>query len=297
MTAFSETDDPVSVVVPAYDAEPFIGDCLESILSQTSPVSEILVVDDGSTDRTSEIVSGFGGPVRLIRQENAGVSAARNRGLEEATGPLIAFCDADDLWLPGKLRIQTELLAGEPGASAAFSGVLEVDERLDPSGPIPCPPLHEITVLDLLWHRTGEIPPQIPSTLLARKEKLDAAGGWDPDLSDAADWDLAVRLRRLGRFVGTCEPLVRYRVHSASMSSKTRLRAADAKRLFEKILAASPPGDLSEIRAAWGGNVVVLAASLARGEGAASALPWFLTEFARNPWWVGRALISRINKE
>jgi glycosyltransferase involved in cell wall biosynthesis len=284
----------VSVVVPAYNAGPFIRQCVKSILQQSHPPAEILVVDDGSTDQTAGIVSKFADPVHLLRQDNRGVSSARNRGLWEATGSLVAFCDADDVWLPRKLQMQAEALAAHPDASAAFSGATKVDADLQPVGVIPCPALDEVTFGDLLRHERGRVPPQIPSTLLARKELLDRAGEWDPQLSDAADWDMALRLRRLGPFVGPRDSLIWYRVHPGGMSSKARLRASDAKRLFQKLVTSAVPEDLAEIRAAWGRNAVVMAASLAKTEGFPVAAAWLLGEFRRNPWPVGKACISRM---
>ena len=92
-----------SAVIPAHDAEPFIGRALRSALAQDGVSLEVIVVDDGSTDRTAELAAAWDGPVRVIGQANAGVAAARNRGIREARGELIAFLDADDEWLPGHL--------------------------------------------------------------------------------------------------------------------------------------------------------------------------------------------------
>jgi len=294
MAPSSGGPDVVTVVVPAYNAERFIEACLRSILSQTHTVAEVLVVNDGSTDSTEEIAAGIGEPVRVLTQENAGVSVARNLGLREASAPFVAFCDADDLWSPEKLERQMAVLASHPSASAAFSGAMEVDDALETLGVIPCPSLPDISISDLLFHRRGEIPPQISSTLVARKGRLEKAGGWDPDLSDAADWDMALRLRRLGPFVGPCDPLIKYRVHPGSMSAGTRLRAVDARRLFAKHLAAAAPEDRPEIRAAWGRNTLVLAASLARSEGFPAAAGWLSREVIMDPWPVGKALIGRL---
>jgi len=104
----------LSVVIPAYNNERWIGRAIDSVLSQSQPADEILVVDDGSTDRTAEMAADCGGPVRLIRQPNGGASAARNAGIEAASGNWIAFLDADDQWLPDKLRLQVEHLRAHP---------------------------------------------------------------------------------------------------------------------------------------------------------------------------------------
>ncbi|MGI8668594.1 MAG: glycosyltransferase family 2 protein, partial [Aridibacter sp.] len=100
----------VSVIIPAYNAEQFISQTIESVLGQTLKDFEIVVVDDGSTDETAGIAESYGAPVRCIRKTNGGVSRARNTGIEHAVGKYIAFLDADDLWEPTKLEKQVALL-------------------------------------------------------------------------------------------------------------------------------------------------------------------------------------------
>ena len=100
----------ISVVIPAYNAAAWIRRAVNSVLSQTRPADEIIVVDDGSTDGTGDIVRMYDGRVRLLQQANAGAAAARNTGILAATGDWIAFLDADDEWLPQKLQRQTEYL-------------------------------------------------------------------------------------------------------------------------------------------------------------------------------------------
>ncbi|MCF7954853.1 MAG: glycosyltransferase family 2 protein [Phycisphaerae bacterium] len=104
------TEYSVSVVIPAYNAEKFIGRTIESVLAQTRPADEIIVVDDGSGDKTAEAVKTFGDKVRYIRQQNAGASAARNTGIQAAEYEWIAFLDADDEWQKNKLELQMSLL-------------------------------------------------------------------------------------------------------------------------------------------------------------------------------------------
>ncbi len=104
----------ISVVIPAYNAGKYVGRAIDSVLAQNRAADEIIVVDDGSTDDTAEVVGGYGERVRLIRQANAGASAARNAGIEAASGEWIAFLDADDEWLPKKLAIQCKHLERNP---------------------------------------------------------------------------------------------------------------------------------------------------------------------------------------
>lgn len=105
----------VSVVVPAYNAAGFIRRAVESALRQSLPPTEIVVIDDGSADATAELARSYGPPVRCVIQANAGSSAARNRGIEEARCEWVGFLDADDEWFPSKLGRQAEILASHPG--------------------------------------------------------------------------------------------------------------------------------------------------------------------------------------
>ena len=102
--------ETVSVVIPAFNAQRFVRDAVDSVLAQTHPSVECIVVDDGSLDSTAEVVRGYGSDVRLIQQENRGVAAARNRGAAEANGELLAFLDADDLWVSTLLERQLPLV-------------------------------------------------------------------------------------------------------------------------------------------------------------------------------------------
>ena len=95
-------------MIPAFDAERYLGDAIESILRQTCPPVELIVVDDGSSDRTPEIALSFGDSVRCVRQPHSGIGAALNRGIAMAHGALLAFLDADDLWTENKLALQLE---------------------------------------------------------------------------------------------------------------------------------------------------------------------------------------------
>jgi len=109
------TDGPtISVVIPAYNAEKYVGRAVESILAQTHSPDEIIIVDDGSTDGTAQVVRLFEDKVTFIQQQNAGASVARNSGIEAARGEWIAFLDADDEWLPQKLQRQIEHLRKRP---------------------------------------------------------------------------------------------------------------------------------------------------------------------------------------
>lgn len=114
----------ISVVIPVHDGERYLAAAIASVLAQTCPPTEIIVVDDGSTDDSGVIARAYGDPVRLVRQSNRGPAAARNAGIQQATGDILAFLDADDLWVPDKLTRQVEMLCSDP-AYEAVSGHIE----------------------------------------------------------------------------------------------------------------------------------------------------------------------------
>src|SRR5262245_56795787 len=107
------TPPTVSVVIPSYNCGHLVTEAVDSALGQTTPPTEIIVIDDGSKDDTGERLSGYEGRVRYFRQENQGVAAARNSGVQEAVSEFVAFLDADDVWHPRKLELQLEVLAGD----------------------------------------------------------------------------------------------------------------------------------------------------------------------------------------
>ena len=115
----------ISVIVALYNQRDYVVDALASILSQTRPAEEVIVIDDGSSDGGAERLAEFGARIRLFRQENRGPAAALNRGLREATGNTITFLDGDDLWTPDKLARQAPFLAANETIDAAFAYVLQ----------------------------------------------------------------------------------------------------------------------------------------------------------------------------
>lgn len=118
----------ISVIVPLYNTRPYIAEAVDSILAQTRPADEIIVVDDGSTDGGADLLARYGSRVRTIRQSNAGPASALNRGIAEADGDTIAFLDADDLWAREKLELQAAVLLAKDSADCVFGLVQQFSE-------------------------------------------------------------------------------------------------------------------------------------------------------------------------
>lgn len=211
-----ETAPPsISVVMPVYNGAATIAESINSVLAQTVPVLEIVVVDDGSTDETIAILSRYRDRVRVIRQNRAGNAGARNRGVLEARGDWIAVLDADDLWRPDKLEKQIVHCDSADVIYAAnrnFGDCSRVGElrSIDPYC-APHDPLRILMVENFITH----------STVLVRRDSILAVGNYDDSLRSACDWDLWLRLAHAGvRFRGVPEPLVDYRWISGTTSRR-----------------------------------------------------------------------------
>ena len=183
----------VSVVIPAYNAAAHIGDALSSLRAQTCEDVEVIVVDDGSVDNTSEIVSQRFPEVRCIRQANGGASSARNRGVQEARGEWVAFLDADDAWHPDKLRAQLALMQRYPSVRLCRTWCAETpltDLSALPDGPDGLP-AHDVTssLAPTLMN-----PYFTTSSVMVRRDAFVAVGGFDTGLKIAEDIDLYLRV-------------------------------------------------------------------------------------------------------
>ena len=273
----------VSAVIPAYNAQSFIARAVSSVLGQTYRPVECIVVDDGSTDGTAEVVRSLGGGVRLVSQANKGVSSARNKGAEVATGSVLAFLDADDVWVPEKLEKQMAVLNDDPTLGLVYSGALEVDERLNPIGRMePARPSSALRNTLLLEQPsvTG-----LGSTGLVPVERFRALDGFDERLSTSADCDFTCRIA--SRYAVACiaEPLTLYRRHPSQMSADLKLFEHDMRLVFEKLFADDhvPPGVRSLRRRANANLYFILAAGSRHRSGSAPVLRYLLRACANDP--------------
>lgn len=219
---FTDGERSISVVIPTYNRGSRVAATIDSVLAQTLPPLEILVVDDGSTDGTPDwIEAHYGDKVRMIRQRNGGVARARNRGLEEAHGEFIAFLDHDDLWLPDKLKAQLKAFQTEPDVGVVYCDWEQVDEENQPlaSGDDRLMAVKEASASGEIYRSLFEsnfiISMSVP---LIRRATLEKVGGFDPRMVPSDDWDLWLRLALQTRFVFVNKKLVCYFHHPKQQS-------------------------------------------------------------------------------
>jgi glycosyltransferase involved in cell wall biosynthesis len=206
----------VSIVLPVYNGAATIGETIHSALCQSFSDFELIVIDDGSDDATPALLAAMSDPrITIRRYPNAGLATTRNRGLSLAQGDLIAFLDADDLWLPDKLQLQVAALDSHPEAALAFGWTDYIDEhgRFIHAGQ------HIAVGGAVLDQLLGNNFIETGSNPLLRREAFQQCGNFDESLHAAEDWDLWLRVAARFPFVLVPQTLVLYRVHPRSMSS------------------------------------------------------------------------------
>jgi glycosyltransferase involved in cell wall biosynthesis len=206
----------ISVIIPAYNAERYIGKAIESCLSQTYAPHEIIVIDDASTDGTAAVAQSFPPPVRVIRlASNMGVSVARNRGVQASTGDWIAFLDADDWFLPEKLELQRQCTLENPQSVLIYTGYQIVDvDGSESYGRFVSP--------SQLWPMLRYKCAFLLSTVLLRRDAFDSVGGFDPAYHVVQDWDLWLRVAArytVKLFAALPRPLIVYRRVDGSLTA------------------------------------------------------------------------------
>ncbi|HTJ56909.1 MAG TPA: glycosyltransferase [Devosiaceae bacterium] len=204
-----------AVVITTYNHARYLAEAIESVLAQSRPAAEIIVVDDGSTDDSEAVVRRYP-DVRFIRQDNQGLSAARNTGLVAAASPFIAFLDADDLLLPRAIERGLAIHAGSPGAAFVYGGHRRMDGKGVQLGPDRFDPIGGAPFLDLLRGN----PVAMHGAVLFNRRILLAAGGYDATLKWCEDYDVYLRLARTHPVVSYPDPVAIYRFHGANMSNQ-----------------------------------------------------------------------------
>jgi glycosyltransferase involved in cell wall biosynthesis len=200
----------VSVVIPAHNAARFVGAALDSVLAQTLPAAEVIVVDDGSTDDTAAVVEQYSGRVHYVRQPRAGANAARNAGIRLARGKYVALLDADDVWLPDKLATQTAILERKPEVALVYSPMALMDESGQALPGLKPKTRPGETFEDLVLNGSA-----LSSTYLIRAACFQTVGGFDEGRTILQDLEFCLRLAGPYAVELIPTPLARYRVHGA----------------------------------------------------------------------------------
>ncbi|MEM8830638.1 MAG: glycosyltransferase family A protein [Cyanobacteria bacterium P01_G01_bin.19] len=259
----------ISIVIPAYNAAQTITETIESVQQQTVDDWELIVVNDGSTDNTLEVLQQIVElRLKIISAPNGGVSAARNLGMAQARGQYIAFLDADDLWVADKLELQLEALEQNPNAIVAYSWTCFMDEQQDGYVYHPSPP----------YQYAGDVYPQLlqrdfihsGSNTLVRKSALDRVGGFDSRCDICEDWDMWVRLAAIGGFVVVPQHQIMYRRAAGSSTSSVERMYEQTSYAIDKAFQAAPD-HLQYIRRQTEANLHMYIASLYLQHGIESA--------------------------
>jgi glycosyltransferase involved in cell wall biosynthesis len=246
----------ISAVIPAYNSEETVGDCLKSVLAQTEPPVDVIVIDDGSTDGTAETARAVDPSIRVVSTSNRGVSAARNLGVEMARGDFVAFLDADDAWHPEKLERQTPTVSSgavmsTTGASVVDAAGVEIDRAIpstdesDQSAAL----LTKFMIFGLI------------SSAVIDRRVYQSIGGCSTALQQCADWDLFLRVAARGGIAVVPEPLIIRRVHEANMSRDLDRLARESRLTLDRYFAEHGHDSRRLERRARGATEVMLAGS------------------------------------
>ena len=220
--------EAVTVVIPVFDGAAFLADAVASVVEQEVPPHSVIIVDDGSTDATPELARALDGPIRYVRQENAGAGPARNRGAALSEPPFRAFIDADDLWMPGKLECQLAAFRDEPELDMVFGHVQ----------PFVC----ETTPADIRARTqppTGSIAGYHAGAMLVRRDAFNAVGPFDDRhrMGEFVEW--FTRARRAGKRMNMLDDIVmRRRIHGSNQGRHQANYRTDLLRTLRGVVSA-----------------------------------------------------------
>lgn len=248
VVAPSVTSPLVTVVIPAYNAMRYLPEALDSVLNQTYPNFEVVIINDGSQDNIESWYSSLDNTVkhqvRLFSQPNQGISSARNAGIAHGTAPYVAFLDADDIWFPHKLERQVAYLEANPSVSLTYSWASAVDGRGKLLGRVHGAQICPRKLHNKMWSQlvvSNVI--STPSTVLVRRACLERVGPFDLDLSSyVEDKDLWLRIARKHTMRMMPEVLIHKRRHSTNTSKKWESMERASYRVLNKAFASPPEG-------------------------------------------------------
>jgi glycosyltransferase involved in cell wall biosynthesis len=226
----------VSVIIPAYNKAEYTRRTVDSVLAQTYPDIEIIVVDDGSRDRTADVMAGYGNRINYILKANGGACSARNEGIRRAAGEYIAFLDCDDLYGEDKIQRCVDLLEKSPRSGFVYTAAYSIDEHDDIVG-----------VYDHPRSREGAIASSLilgnficNSTVVVRREILRRAGSFDETIFTPADWDMWLRLSLISDAGYIKAPLTKYRITDNYTFNRLELARREEMYVLEKFFRMNP---------------------------------------------------------
>lgn len=235
--------------MPAYNAAPFIEDSIHSVLEQDYPHIELIVVDDGSQDNTTEVAEKFGSQVKVLKQKNAGPASARNLGIHASKGTFIAFLDADDVWLPGKISAQVQYLQKHPEIGVVFGGFFRWYSDPDGNFSSAPTPLNLNNTTKLVTEHSGWIYKDILLdsviciiTAMIRRSVIEKVGYFDESLQTGEDYDFWLRVSQQFRAAELDRTMAYYRMHATSTTKVPRKENNEYKVLLKNFAAYGPAG-------------------------------------------------------
>ena len=230
-----KTNGKVSVIIPNYNYAQYLGEAIDSVLEQTYKNIEIVVVNNGSTDNSLEVLEKYSKEISLVNQENQGQSGARNAGLEKATGDYIAFLDADDLW--DKQKIEKQLLLFTNKIELVYCGINQFSDSTQMIIRKQIPVFRGSCSEAFIDYPGVSIVLSGESTCIFTRSLLEKVGRFDSELNSAAGWDFFRRCSKFSDFDFVSEPLVTYRIHSSNMSHSFQNTIMDIRLAYKKLFA------------------------------------------------------------
>ncbi len=239
----------VSVIIPTYNSAEFLSDAIDSALAQTYGDMEIIVINDGSTDDTRDVLEKYAGHIIYLEQKNGGPAKARNKGIGFAKGEYIAFLDADDIWLPSKLEEQMSTLASHPDAALVYSRMINFDQAFEKPS--------------FLWPKTvysGHIFDELLvedcillSSVVVKASVLREVSGFDEGLLTAEDWNFYLKVAKRHEIVGIDKAFVKRRMHTSNLSERVDVNIGTLDSL-DRLIDMFPdiaPGNYPQMRRAY----------------------------------------------
>lgn len=275
----------ITAVIPAYNAAEFLSATIQSVIDQSFINWELLVVDDGSTDDTADVVRQFcaqDARIKLISKENGGVSSARNRGAQEATAELVAFLDADDRWLPDKLAVHVDYVTSHPDSGVSFGRVELIEADGATTGKLTNNISQQLSPEDFFYTN----PTVTTSNMVIRKAIFLEMDGFDKTMQYNEDVDLLLRIALQGSVTidAIDQVLVQYRLHTSGLSSTLLKMEEGWITLMDKAAKRAPGLVAKHYSAAYGAQLQYLARQTLRLNMPAAMGVSFMNRSLKRSW-------------